>query len=576
MLKSLFNRYKPSSLRISAKATLFALLLVGLGVGLSSVASLYVVSHRQAASASDDAFKSMRVLASMTRAAHSDFAYTSAGQTIDQAQMPRMPQFNDHSIVDGVAFASGGVATIFVTDERGQFMRRSTNVRRENGDRAVGTALAADHPAQEPLKAGRAFYGPATLFGRQFYTAYLPIKAPGGAVIGVLFVGTPMAIYEQEAAELKSTLAVIGIALILLLGLAAVLVTRRVVRPLSEIVGSINRLASGDLTAPPAPVASGDEIGDLGRALQRLHQAAINNTALEEQARIETAAKLANSERVEAAVRAFQVDISARVAATQATLAKLEEQEAAVNSAARGAAVASSGAQQGLTTATSSIQSAAASTQELSASIGEISGQVSRSTDIAAKAVREAEQASSRVEHLVAATTKIGEVVGLINAVAAQTNLLALNATIEAARAGEAGKGFAVVASEVKQLAGQTAKATDEIHAQITRMQTATEETVGVIREISATIKNMDAISVAVAAAIEEQHAATTEIARGVLGAGENTTVAVSAMTEVSDASTISQAAAAEMAQARARLGADADGMEGALARFVTSLKAAA
>ncbi len=162
------------------------------------------------------------------------------------------------------------------------------------------------------------------------------------------------------------------------------------------------------------------------------------------------------------------------------------------------------------------VETVAAATEQLSSSVDEIAQQVNRSAQIATEAVNEAERVSGLVDGLAEAASKIGEVVELINDIADQTNLLALNATIEAARAGEAGKGFAVVASEVKNLANQTGRATEEIGAQITGIQTATTDAVSAIQGIQQTINNINDITGSIASAVEEQGAATREIAHNI------------------------------------------------------------
>ena len=178
----------------------------------------------------------------------------------------------------------------------------------------------------------------------------------------------------------------------------------------------------------------------------------------------------------------------------------------------------------------------AAATEELSASVSEISQQVARSASIAAEAVSEARKSNERVQGLATAAEKIGMVVNLINDIAGQTNLLALNATIEAARAGDAGKGFAVVASEVKNLAGQTAKATEDIGNQVAAIQGATRETVAAIQGIGKTIEEINEIANSISAAVEEQSAATSEVATNIAGVTQASDQTGQAASEVLDA----------------------------------------
>jgi methyl-accepting chemotaxis protein len=183
--------------------------------------------------------------------------------------------------------------------------------------------------------------------------------------------------------------------------------------------------------------------------------------------------------------------------------------------------------------ATASFETVAAAGEELSASVSEISRQVNDSRSVTRQAVDQAAAANDSVNGLATAAGEIGQIVRVINEIAGQTNLLALNATIEAARAGEAGKGFAVVANEVKALANQTARATEQISAQISRIQAETEKAVSGIQTIVGVIHEVEAISAGIAAAIEEQTASTGEISRSVLEAAAGTRQVASNITEV-------------------------------------------
>jgi methyl-accepting chemotaxis protein len=225
--------------------------------------------------------------------------------------------------------------------------------------------------------------------------------------------------------------------------------------------------------------------------------------------------------------------------------------------------------------ASTNVQTVASAAEELSASITEITRQVTRSTTSTSQAVTDAQHTDAQIKGLAEAAQRIGDVVKLISDIAGQTNLLALNATIEAARAGEAGKGFAVVASEVKNLATQTARATDEIGAKITEMQSATSQSVQAVQTISRTISEISEVSATIAAAVEEQSAATQEIARNVQQASAGTTEVSSNIVGISQAAADTGQTATRVSGASQRISGEVSTLRNEVDRFLASMKAA-
>jgi methyl-accepting chemotaxis protein len=211
----------------------------------------------------------------------------------------------------------------------------------------------------------------------------------------------------------------------------------------------------------------------------------------------------------------------------------------------------------------------------MASSVNEISRQVQDSARMAGEAVGEARKTNDRVSELSKAAARIGDVVELINNIAGQTNLLALNATIEAARAGEAGRGFAVVAAEVKALAEQTAKATGEIGQQINGIQSATQDSVNAIKEISGTIEKLSEISSAIAAAVEEQGAATQEISRNVQQAAQGTQQVSSNITDVQRGASDTGRASSQVLSAAQSLSGDSNRLKLEVSKFLSSVRAA-
>ncbi len=287
-------------------------------------------------------------------------------------------------------------------------------------------------------------------------------------------------------------------AMLLALG-ALTLIGRRVIRPLHLIRDAMLRVAAGDLSGEANFVRRDDEIGALAGALATFKQNAEDKARFEEKQKQQLEEDRRRQQAIESSIRNFEQNVKSALDALAGSSRQMLDtsnsmSQAAERSNAQVKVVASAS-----TEASSNVETVAAASEELSASINEISRQVSTAAEIAGRAVAETKETDRTVQSLVDIAAKIGEVVGLINDIAGQTNLLALNATIEAARAGEAGKGFAVVASEVKSLANQTAKATDDISAQIAAVQGVTREAVDAIKRIGGTIAEVNTIASSIA-----------------------------------------------------------------------------
>ncbi|GJD61792.1 hypothetical protein MPEAHAMD_1939 [Methylobacterium frigidaeris] len=371
--------------------------------------------------------------------------------------------------------------------------------------------------------------------------------------------------------------AVTGLGLVLGLlavGLVAVL---GVTRPIGRLVGVLERMARGEIDAEIAEARRGDEIGAIGRSVEGIKAMVAQKAA--EQAEIQRIADAAAAEErrrtmmaladgFEQAIGGIVGRVASSATELQATAGQMTA--TATETASQSATVAAAAEQ-----AASNVGTVAAAAEELGASVQEIGRQVDGSANLAQAAVTEADRTGARVRELSQTVSRIGDVAGLISSIAAQTNLLALNATIEAARAGAAGRGFAVVAAEVKELAAQTARATEEIGQQIAAVQGATGETVSAITAITARIREIDTVTVAIAAAVEEQGVATQEIVRNVSQAATGTGEVTGNIAGVAGAAEETGAAATQVLASATELSRQSEHLGAEVARFLATVRAA-
>jgi len=356
-----------------------------------------------------------------------------------------------------------------------------------------------------------------------------------GWVIGTgIYLDDVAATFRRVAIGLGATVATIGLVVV---GLS-LLIAHRVTSSLGRLAGSMARLAAGDLDIHCDDANRRDEIGDMSRSLVVFRDTALDAREMrqrQEDERHQHEREKAESMRVMATD--FDNSVKARVA--EVTRATTGIGTTAMGMADRSQSSGSHSLEVGEAATISNERAAIAAeaTRQLSLAIDEIAKQVAHSTGIAQKAVEEVNATATQMSGLANSVQSIGEIVNLINDIAAQTNLLALNATIEAARAGEAGKGFAVVANEVKHLATQTAKATDDIARQVAEVQDSSRAMAGSITGVVDTIRSLDEISSAIAGAVQEQEASTREIASNIEEVAHQSEAVSKTVTELAKAS---------------------------------------
>jgi methyl-accepting chemotaxis protein len=366
----------------------------------------------------------------------------------------------------------------------------------------------------------------------------------------------------------------IAIAALLAVG-AAIWLSRQIVAPLLRAVRITRQLTQRDYSFALPSFKRTDEIGDLSRALAECRDSLKAADAMAVAQAAEQAVKVQRAAGLEKLTEAFETKIGQMVGQVSASATELQATAESMTETASQTTQQATNVAAAAEQASSNVQTVASAAEELAASIAEISRQVAQAAKVAGKAQEGVDRTDEVVKALADGAQKIGEVVNLISSIAGQTNLLALNATIEAARAGDAGKGFAVVASEVKNLATQTAKATENISQQIAHIQAATKTAVDAIGGIGQTIADLSQLAAAVAAGVEEQGSATQEIARNVQQAAVGTQEVTSNITGVSQGANSTGSAATQVLGAAGELSQRAEQLRREVGEYIAGVKAA-
>ncbi len=459
----------------------------------------------------------------------------------------------------------GGLGESFLVDAQGKILVHGS------ADK-IGQPLSALYPENTP-SVDSAIREVHTDAGTRLVTF---LKIPGLPAVN-WYLALSVDLDQAEAglsAFRQSAVVATLIAVALTIALLRFMIGRIISAPLTALTRGMNSLAEGNLSTPVPEFERRDEIDAMARALQVFKQNAIERQEALERERAEELRLTERAQRMDNLTRQFDVDVNKMLKTVGSAVGGLRNASDSLAKSALQASEQATSVASASEEAAANVNTVASATEQLAGKAGEIGQRVSHSSDIAARAMEQAHGTNQKIEGLAGAVGQIGEVLQLINGIASQTNLLALNATIEAARAGEAGKGFAVVAGEVKNLANQTAQATEQVSQQITAIQQETTEAVDAIRRIAETIGEINAISSDIADAVQDQSHATIEMGHNIEEASIGTSEVTRHIVVVSQAANQTDAESRKVSEAAQDLQGQADFLRKTVEAFLSQVRA--
>ena len=565
------------SLKLTPKVTILLSAAVLVSMLSSYLVTWTVLTNKVTQDVIDRQSASIRVASQVFETTIGDVGISRSGKgQIERIVMEAIPTFDNHDMIDRIGQITGETATVFAWDDESRdFWRKTTNIKKANGDRAVGTPLGQKGAVYPVVTGGKTFIGEAVILGIPYYTLYQPIFSESNKVIGILYVGIERANVEAILGEISTTLliacSIVGFA-ILAFGFFA---TARMLKPLPVMTSILSAIAKDKVPTDIPCRDRGDEIGDIARTIEVLSEHSAKRLQLEADKDATDVRRAEREERMKTIIADFDTGIQTVLQSSADNSKVLEETAQKLTAIAEDTSDQTTSAAGISHEAATNVQTVASASEELSASINEISRQLAQTRSVVATATDEANATNEKIESLDLAAQKIGEVINLIQDIAEQTNLLALNATIEAARAGEMGKGFAVVAAEVKELANQTSKATEEISSQISGIQVSSQEAVAAIGKITETMGEVNEYTNSITSAVEEQGSATQEISSNVQQASEGTQAVESRMATVNASVADTHQSANNVLDASRLSTEQADQMRNKVEQFLKEIQAA-